>query len=479
MASEAPGMSFKVRDFGPIGRGRITLRPLTIFLGPGSSGKSYAAMAIHSILKSHPNDMYFRGLFWRYRPSPRIKPDMAIMKMLLNLQEMRQAEVPKSLTNKILRDIVSQVYAVNVGREMSKMFGAEIASLVRKGAGHFEIDVDYGGNGIRMGIKNGRPKSVPSSYGLRLKAKVGGKHRTYGLAWKSGTECTIELGRIFTRGMRDRHLLDAIGEACMVYLTRNVPDKSHYLPAVRSGIIQSHKAITQSIVQHATYAGVKDIQVEKMPGQFADLISNLLEFDSRPSGDYAEITSDFERELVKGRIMVRNPGKVSVPDIRYEADGYSIPLHLASSTISELATLFLYMKYIVRRDDLVIIEEPEAHLHPASQDVLARFVVRLIRNGLRVLVTTHSPYFVYVINTSILESEVPGNSHGGGFLRPDEVALHLFKRTRKGSHVIRQVPAQGGIPGDEFSDVDARLYEEKMAVVDRIGGKSGRGRQDS
>ena len=43
-------LNMDLENFGPIKKGEIKLRPLTIFIGPNNSGKSYAAMLIHSIL---------------------------------------------------------------------------------------------------------------------------------------------------------------------------------------------------------------------------------------------------------------------------------------------------------------------------------------------------------------------------------------------------------------------------------------------
>ena len=44
------GVGIEVRNFGPISRGKVTLKPLTIFVGPNSSGKSYIAMLVHDYL---------------------------------------------------------------------------------------------------------------------------------------------------------------------------------------------------------------------------------------------------------------------------------------------------------------------------------------------------------------------------------------------------------------------------------------------
>ena len=47
---------------------------------------------------------------------------------------------------------------------------------------------------------------------------------------------------------------------------------------------------------------------------------------------------------------------------------------------------------------LLVIEEPEAHLHPLAQEWLGRRLSAMARGGLQVLVTTHSPAFVNVLD---------------------------------------------------------------------------------
>ena len=39
----------------------------------------------------------------------------------------------------------------------------------------------------------------------------------------------------------------------------------------------------------------------------------------------------------------------------------------ASSMVAELAPVVLYLRHLVRPDDVLIIEEPESNLHPAMQ----------------------------------------------------------------------------------------------------------------
>ena len=47
---------------------------------------------------------------------------------------------------------------------------------------------------------------------------------------------------------------------------------------------------------------------------------------------------------------------------------------------------------------ILVLEEPEAHLHPLAQSWLARRLGSLAEGGLQLLITTHSPHFVDLVN---------------------------------------------------------------------------------
>ncbi len=47
---------------------------------------------------------------------------------------------------------------------------------------------------------------------------------------------------------------------------------------------------------------------------------------------------------------------------------------------------------------VLAIEEPEAHLHPLAQEWLARKIHQMANDGLQIVITTHSPLFVDVLN---------------------------------------------------------------------------------
>ena len=59
-------LELEVNDFGPIIAGKIDLRPLTVFVGPSNTGKSYLATLIYALHKhfSHKADRALYNMTW-------------------------------------------------------------------------------------------------------------------------------------------------------------------------------------------------------------------------------------------------------------------------------------------------------------------------------------------------------------------------------------------------------------------------------
>ena len=83
-------------------------------------------------------------------------------------------------------------------------------------------------------------------------------------------------------------------------------------------------------------------------------------------------------------------------------NSFDIPLHLASSSARGLSDLYFYLKYAVRPGDFLMIDEPESHLSPTNQILMARLLACCMNQGLKVLLTTHSDYIIKEINNLIM-----------------------------------------------------------------------------
>ncbi len=143
--------------------------------------------------------------------------------------------------------------------------------------------------------------------------------------------------------------------------------------------------------------------------------------------------------------------------------------------VSELAPIVLYLRHSVAPGNVLIIEEPESHLHPAMQVEFTRQIAILVRTGIRVIVTTHSEWLLEELANIVRRARLPktpGNSASAreAALRPDEVGVWLFepKKRPKGSTVREIGLDESGLFPSGFQDVAAALHNDWAEISSRV-----------
>lgn len=95
---------------------------------------------------------------------------------------------------------------------------------------------------------------------------------------------------------------------------------------------------------------------------------------------------------------------------------------------------------------LLILDEPEVHLHPKWQLAYAKVIIELIKkNGLNVLVNSHSPYMVEALKRYAEEENIKPNfylSENAKILQSDDALENIFKKLSE--------------PFNIFDDMDAK-----------------------
>lgn len=87
--------------------------------------------------------------------------------------------------------------------------------------------------------------------------------------------------------------------------------------------------------------------------------------------------------------------------VEYTLDGVGLNVKNLSAGLKTFTILKeLIIRNVINQNGTIILDEPEIHLHPAWQLVLAKLIVLLqIEFNLHILLTTHSPYFLNAIET--------------------------------------------------------------------------------
>lgn len=84
-------------------------------------------------------------------------------------------------------------------------------------------------------------------------------------------------------------------------------------------------------------------------------------------------------------------------------------------------------------DDLLLIENPEVHLHPSGQSAMGEFLAEVAAAGVQVLVETHSDHVLNGVRRAVKKAILP----------PDDVALYFFRHRDEVGDDMSQVESPG------------------------------------
>ena len=502
---------FEVTNFGPIKSGAIDLRPLTVFVGPSNTGKTYFAVliyALHRILSGFPrlpvmhySRYHHRLLFESRKPS---RMDSAIqdeeLQILLTKLDadgrdlklsdfpngVRKAitmflEHPELLQNDVEEEIIrcfdidSVSHLTRLSENPNKTNVSMVVSEEDQDLWRFHMNLSESGisadgqvEDIVLFPKGWRDAKRIHASILRLRSMMDsalGSTRSRPAGWPLFEE--------FVEGLLS-----------MITGTRRVkPLETYYLPAARSGIMQSHRVIASSLVKRSTRAGLERFpELPTFSGVIADFMQRLILYrESRPNNRSMNALADqLEREALAGKIRTKRPSPGGYPEFVYRPRNIEqdIRLSRASSMVSELAPIILFLRGAIGRGDTLIIEEPEAHLHPAAQTQMAATLARMVRAGVRVVVTTHSDWLLKEIGNLMREGAL-GEQIGQpsrkeelpSSLRPSEVGIWLFRKDGAASgSTVEEIPfdRSEGIEPQDYEEVAEELYNRSADLQNRL-----------
>lgn len=179
--------------------------------------------------------------------------------------------------------------------------------------------------------------------------------------------------------------------------------------------------------------------------------------------------------------------KVIDGEVKKSGDNYiyithdnTMPVSAAASSVREIAPL----QIMINKRDIskasILIEEPEAHLHPLKQRMMADIVATLALGGANLQITTHSDYFLRRINDLLRlnflksrksEEEYMQICDTYGFLPnltldSSILSAYFLEKGANGVVSIKLQNSKTGIPFDTFTVINGKPMIDSSLIYD-------------
>lgn len=493
-------MKLTVKNFGPIREAKnIDISPLTIFVGPSNTGKSYLAMLVYSILKMFANEEF------SWKISHQTKGNSEPVRDLIKSQKTISAEIQTYFSQ------WAQAISVEWRHHFAYCFGEETRNAIegRRSNQGFSVVISDPENKLFLDLtspKNSRitslkrrefSKHIKKELSKPLVKKFENENLTF-IDFGMPTATYEEINNNILLGKFQEAILQKFQTSLLAGWQTESLVEAYYLPAVRGGIMQSHRTLVSALIEHAPMAGLsRTSPVPLFNGVLSDFMKKLINVEARKlrkkrtrfrriskhlySNDFVnssdsqkimqKLGRSMERRILSGEIGIQR-SQTRYPDFRYKFEGgdgdYDLPLMSASSSVSELAPVSLFIRYYVHPGDLFIVEEPEAHLHPSAQREISDILVQLVNAGVNALITTHSDNILEQITNFIYAADVPDSKKTK--LDKEKCSVYLFRSSGKiKKTIVKKIPfdSETGLLTQDHLDVSSALYNETVDLIEK------------
>ncbi|MEI0608696.1 ATP-binding protein [Brachyspira pilosicoli] len=192
--------------------------------------------------------------------------------------------------------------------------------------------------------------------------------------------------------------------------------------------------------------------------QESHLINKILNSE-KPSASDKILTEEklkkiYEKlsNVVNGKILEKDEKFYLEEDFLYEP----ISIHNLSAGLKSFAIIkMLLERNALKEDDILVLDEPEIHLHPKWQLLYAEIIVLLQKEfNIYILITTHSPYFLEAIE---MYSKLHNMQEKTNYYLSDiENKYSIFKLVNESIEDIYSLMAQ---PIEELEDLENSFDE--------------------
>ncbi|WP_080406518.1 AAA family ATPase [Burkholderia ubonensis] len=473
-------MLLKIRNFGPIQSCDIDLsKNFTLIVGQNNIGKSYAISLVYVLLKvlsRRPDPRIYAAYYHReYRDDKLVGWLDSVAQEVVTSANGEDTDITKDVATYFVNTLGTTLL-LDLQDAFEGTFNDLLNLQNRLNKDALEFSIHLSRFSIKFGIIDGKLaiKDIdfgPHQFVLRIiKTNRTVKHagrQTFVYASNASPELFRANFLSLLSELADQFYADGSTTAANL----------HYLPASRSGLYQALSAFGQIIAELSKSRSylTRKIELPAISETVSDYFLKLSDIRINPQAKlnrtYVEIAEKIENEILKGKVEFETKTK----RLLYKPDKIDLTLDLSatSSMVSEISPIVTYLKYVLPNTELalarsarwrteptsrqvLIIEEPEAHLHPEVQILLMDAFCRLVsETRTRIIMTSHSNYIFNKVNNLVISGKVPHET----------LQAILFQSTSKGSEAVNLPAGRYGVDDENFADVSEKLYEERVELL--------------
>ena len=416
-----------INKLGLVRNADLEITPMMVFSGESGLGKSYVAMLCH----------YF---FYVWIDSKSMRLDK-FFKGFQNERGINFFDVNQSLPD---------------NGEALSITKQELEEWLAKDAIAY-LGYMIGNDSINGEINVSLPESIPSTISFSFEQEMMGLNNAEDIYNKLGV---LNLSYRFRKlGIQDESPYSYILRYAIInelFGNFHNLNYSFVLPPSR-GSYMSEDLVAKTGLYKSFVQGMKDLEQaqenqDSVSEDLVHLLQTVLDGDIKLSGDqYIYITH-----------------------------GETLPISAAASSVREIAPM---QQMITKRDiskTVILFEEPEAHLHPLKQRIMADIIATMAIGGVNMQITTHSDYFIrrlndlmrlHLLKKTMKDDEYDNFCRDHGFipnlsLDPALFSAYYLEKDDKGNVSVIKQNSIKGIPFDTFKAVNGKPLQDSSLLYE-------------